>query len=504
MKRSSRLAAIGFACLFWAHASFASQATLVTPGAPLPMSSLASFINSALLSIGSCNSGTSAPANGTGSAAFAGECWINTSSNPWVFNYTPDGINWVEFGTLNTSTLEWTPYSNGFSATLGGSLSTAGPFTMSGAFAATLTFSGITNATFPAGTHTLAGLDVNQTFTGNDTFSTGTVNFTGTVEIGGNVMTFPGVAATLAYLAGSQTYTGNNTFNGTTALSGGGSMAGTFSGTPTISGNWTFSGDPNFTGLSTGTCSSGLGINASNATIKVSCPGAAGSIQLGTTTITGGTPAVGDCLSVATGPLAGQLNCAVLSLADQVLSGGVTLTPFSIGTVSSGTQTVDCGKNPVQFLLNGGAFVLAAPVNDGHCIAQVVNGPSAGAITLSGFSSSPSGVGDTFATTNTASGTATFTNGSANITYTIAAGNLGAPVYFTTSGTLPTNFSANTIYYVVSNSGTVITVAATPGGSAIVAGSAGTGTQTAHLPSVFAANIFRINGLANLIWKQQQ
>ncbi len=106
--------------LAWASLAgpvLASQSTLVTPGSPLPMTSLASFLNSAFLSVGSCNSGTSAPANGTGGAAFAGECWINTTANPWVFNYSPDGTHWVAFGTLNTSTLVWTTYSVTIGAT---------------------------------------------------------------------------------------------------------------------------------------------------------------------------------------------------------------------------------------------------------------------------------------------------------------------------------------------------------------------------------------------------
>lgn len=106
-------AAIIYAWLACGAPAVASQSTLVTPGAPLSMSTLASFLNQAFLSIGSCNSGTTAPANGTGNAAFPGECWINTTSNPWVFSYTPDGTNWVEFGALNTSTLVWSPYSAG-------------------------------------------------------------------------------------------------------------------------------------------------------------------------------------------------------------------------------------------------------------------------------------------------------------------------------------------------------------------------------------------------------
>lgn len=113
MKRLSRLIAVGLTCLQLAQPALASQATLVTPGSPLSMISLASFLNNALLSIGSCNSGNSAPANGPGPAAFPGECWINTTANPWVFSYTADGTHWSQFGALNTSTFVWTPYFGG-------------------------------------------------------------------------------------------------------------------------------------------------------------------------------------------------------------------------------------------------------------------------------------------------------------------------------------------------------------------------------------------------------
>lgn len=76
----------------------------------------------------------------------------------------------------------------------------------------------------------------------------------------------------------------------------------------------------------------------------------------------------------------------------------------------------------------------------------------------------------------------TFTNGSANIA---SSDNylpkIGAAVTFTTSGTLPTNFATGTTYYVVSRTFVdpvyTITVSATPGGGAIVAGSAGTGAH---------------------------
>ncbi len=93
---------------------------------------------------------------------------------------------------------------------------------------------------------------------------------------------------------------------------------------------------------------------------------------------------------------------AVLATPDQTQAGGANLTAYSIGSVSSGTTTLDCGKNPVQYLTNAGAFTLAAPASDGACIVQVINGASSGAITLSGFATSPTGTGDTYNTGTTA------------------------------------------------------------------------------------------------------
>lgn len=72
----------------------------------------------------------------------------------------------------------------------------------------------------------------------------------------------------------------------------------------------------------------------------------------------------------------------------------------------------------------------------------------------------------------------TFTNGSANIDWPNNVLPVGTPVFFTTDGALPTNFTANTTYYVVSTTTHVITVSATENGTAITAGSAGSGTHT--------------------------
>lgn len=74
---------------------------------------------------------------------------------------------------------------------------------------------------------------------------------------------------------------------------------------------------------------------------------------------------------------------------------------------------------------------------------------------------------------------ATFTNGSAVIgaTNTHVAGD---GVRFTTTGGLPTNFATNTTYYVIATglSSSQMEVSTTVGGSAVTAGSAGSGTQT--------------------------
>jgi hypothetical protein len=110
LNRSLQIASLWLA-LIAAWPALASQATLVTPGSPLPMTSLATFLNSALLSIGSCNAGNSAPANGPSAAAFNYECWANAAGAPTSIAFALyDGAQWVTFGTLNATAHTWTPY----------------------------------------------------------------------------------------------------------------------------------------------------------------------------------------------------------------------------------------------------------------------------------------------------------------------------------------------------------------------------------------------------------
>jgi hypothetical protein len=90
---------------------------------------------------------------------------------------------------------------------------------------------------------------------------------------------------------------------------------------------------------------------------------------------------------------------ASLSATDQTVSGGANVTSFNIGTVSSGTTTIDCGKSPLQYLTNGGAFTLGPPANDGSCLVLITNGGSAGAVNTSAFTVGAN-VGDVVDTVN--------------------------------------------------------------------------------------------------------
>lgn len=96
---------------------------------------------------------------------------------------------------------------------------------------------------------------------------------------------------------------------------------------------------------------------------------------------------------------------ASLSVQDQTLSGGANVTVNALGTVTSGTTTLDCGKSPLQTMTNNGASTVASPSNDGSCILLITNGASAGALTFTPGTSAgqwkvSSNTGDAFTTTN--------------------------------------------------------------------------------------------------------
>lgn len=94
----------------------------------------------------------------------------------------------------------------------------------------------------------------------------------------------------------------------------------------------------------------------------------------------------------------GDLEDSVVWYEDN-LTGAFTTTPKAIGTVSSGTTTLEFTTSNIQTLTNGGAFTLAPPASgEGSIILIITNNGSAGAITTSGFDSV---TGDAFTTTDT-------------------------------------------------------------------------------------------------------
>jgi hypothetical protein len=199
---------------------------------------------------------------------------------------------------------------------------------------------------------------------------------------------------------------------------------------------------------------------------------------------------------------------ADLVTADQTVTGGGLVTP---NAQAAGNFTLDCGKVPLQWIPNTGAFTITAPAltttNSQNCALRIINGTTAanaGAVTLAGFSGKSPG-GATFATTPTVSAASvSYTNGSANIGWTANGLSLGSVVFLATTGALPTNFSTATLYYVVTTGTNQIQVSATPGGAAIVAGSAGSGTQTAYVPSIFDLVVLGIDGPVYSQWVQIQ
>jgi hypothetical protein len=99
----------------------------------------------------------------------------------------------------------------------------------------------------------------------------------------------------------------------------------------------------------------------------------------------------------------------------------------------------------------------------------------------------------------TKTNTITFNAGSANINWTGHTLAIGDVVYFTGTGP-PNPFVLNVGYYVVSNAANIITVSASPGGTAMVAASAGTGPFNGFLVQLQAQRpYYVVSSAANVI-----
>lgn len=189
---------------------------------------------------------------------------------------------------------------------------------------------------------------------------------------------------------------------------------------------------------------------------------------------------------------------AYLGSTNQLLAGGATVTPNNLTAAT--TFTVNCGLSPLQWIVNSGNFTVNPPTaaNSQNCAIRIINGTTAanaGTVSLGNGWSGKTSI-SAFSTTPTVSAASvSFTNTSATIGWTVNTPTINSIVFFANSGgALPTNFAAATLYYVIaSTASTSIQVSATPGGSAITAGSAGTGTQTGYVPSIFDLVVENIN-----------
>lgn len=71
----------------------------------------------------------------------------------------------------------------------------------------------------------------------------------------------------------------------------------------------------------------------------------------------------------------------------QTLAGGFDVTSHDEGTVTTGTYTPDPADSNLQYVTNGGAHTLAPPASDCTVSILYTNNASAGAVTVSGFTS---------------------------------------------------------------------------------------------------------------------
>lgn len=121
-------------------------------------------------------------------------------SSAYVGQATITTLGTIATGTWNATVLTG-QYGGTGVANTGSTITLGGNLVTSGAFATTLTSTATTNSTLPAGTHTLAGLDVAQTWSANQQFNSGnfllkgatsgTITLTAAAVAGSNTVTFP-------------------------------------------------------------------------------------------------------------------------------------------------------------------------------------------------------------------------------------------------------------------------------------------------------------------------
>lgn len=240
MKSSRFLRALPLALTLLATPVRAEQSTIVGPVVgPHTMADVMGTINASFLAIQSCNSGSSAPANGVGGLSTHFQCWADTTTNPVVFKRW-DGASWVTIGKMDTTAHIWTgsyqgtDQGNASTATLGTSGHTipfldgtnlwsgvnsfnSSDFVLKGATSGTTTVNsaavaGSSVITLPAATDTLVGKATTDVLTNKtlDTAATGNSFSINGLAATANTGTGSVVRATSPTIAGP-TFTGTVT-----------------------------------------------------------------------------------------------------------------------------------------------------------------------------------------------------------------------------------------------------------------------------------------------------
>ncbi len=101
---------------------------------------------------------------------------------------------------------------------------------------------------------------------------------------------------------------------------------------------------------------------------------------------------------IATTAFAKAEAAALLSTADQTITGGARVTTLDLGNLTGATITPDPGDRPIQKITNNGAGTIAPGANQGAYLLVVKNTTGAGAITTSGWQDVS---GEAFDTTTT-------------------------------------------------------------------------------------------------------
>lgn len=257
------------------------------------------------------------------------------TANAQALQFIINGTTYPFPGALASLIISSTPVTggvNGDCLTVAGGLLSQTPCSL--LTAGTTGTGSIVFSNSPTLAGTIAG---NLIFSGSETFSNN-VSFTSSLTVNGIATPASAVGNTVilgTVSAPTLTNTGQaylfNTSIGGATLQGDGSSfdvslvnknGGVAAEVPTGTTTFQMPGAVIMSGLSSGSCTSGIGLNSSNQAITVSCPGAAASIQVGSTTISSGT--TGNLLYNNGGTLGNETVASILTAGTGIAVTGTT------------------------------------------------------------------------------------------------------------------------------------------------------------------------------------